>query len=123
MDILTIIFIIVTICLILYIVFVPKEKRINITNDILFAVKALDLTVEIINELQLFKENKIKIIVEIIVNAIEFVEVYDDGTIILEEVAYKYVEEQCQVLNIEITEQRKIIIIELINILLEKANL
>jgi hypothetical protein len=93
-----------------------KKKGIIDSDDVLFAVKVLDLSIAIVDELDLKNESEIKKISQIVVDALEFAvaQLQDSENVIGETVDYCY--EVCDELGIELTDSRKILIGQLVSI-------
>lgn len=85
-------------------------------DDLIFAIKLLDLSLKTVSEMRLDKEKEIKNIADTIVHSLEYaISHYDtEQDVILN--AYEYSLELCDVLGIDITESRKELIRELITI-------
>lgn len=100
-----------------------RKKKIFTSEDLLFAIKVLDLSSKIIDELQLQKEKQIRSITEIVISSLEFAvsNFANRDEIIVN--AYEYAVEMCNKLEIELNEQRKEIIRELIIITLNNKYL
>lgn len=93
-----------------------RKKKIFEKEDLLTAIKILDLNLRIVGELNLQKEDKIKSISEIVIDSLEFAISYYDNPEDIIQNAYNYALDVCLAFNIEMTEQRENILWELINI-------
>ena len=83
--------------------------------DLIFAISVLNLTVEIISELNLEKEKEIRSIAEIVVDSLQFASVTENltrGEVI--SMAYAHAIDLCLSFNIELNERRKNIIMQLL---------
>lgn len=89
--------------------YIDLEGLINIS-------KMFDLSMRIINELNLTQEKYIKLIGDIVNDSLEYAKSYFDTNKDIIEESYKYALELCEQFNIEITEERQKIIKELIMI-------
>ncbi len=93
-----------------------RKKKIFEKEDLLTAIKILDLNLRIVGELNLQKEDKIKSISEIVIDSLEFAISYYDNPEDIIQNAYNYALDVCLAFNIEMTEQRENILWELINV-------
>lgn len=89
--------------------YIDLEGLINIS-------KMFDLSMRIINELNLTQEKYIKLIGDIVNDSLEYAKSYFDTNKDIIEESYKYALELCEQFNIELTEERQKIIKELIMI-------
>lgn len=97
-----------------YLVSYLRKKNYVAKEDLIFVSELLNLSLKIIDELNLEKEKQIKKISQIVVDAINFsIGLYDDETELVNK-SYEYAIELCKQTGIEITENRKEIIRELI---------
>jgi hypothetical protein len=100
-----------------------RRSKYIVTEDLLFIAKVLDLSLSIIDELDLQKESEIKQIGKIVYDAIEFGIANYTNPDEVKNNAYNYAIELCNVLNIKITDKRKEIIKELLVIGLQNKYL
>ena len=99
-----------------YLVSYLRRKNLLKQEDLLFAIRALDLSLKIVSEMRLDKESQIKKISQIVIDSLEFgVSLYNTEEDVKEN-ALEYAYELCNSFNIELTENRKDIIKELIEI-------
>jgi len=86
-----------------------------ITNEqLLFVAKTFDLTLKIIDELNLKKEKQLLTIANIVQDSIEYVIAINENPNNMVEEAYKYAVDKCIVLGIELTDNRREILLQLI---------
>lgn len=86
-----------------------------ITNEqLLFVAKAFDLTLKIIDELNLKKEKQLLTIANIAQDSIEYVIAINENPNNMVEEAYNYAVDKCIVLGIELTDNRREILLQLI---------
>lgn len=93
-----------------------RRKNLLKQEDLLFAAKVLDLSVKIINELELQREEEIKRISLVVQDSLEYAISIFNSEIDVIENAYEYALDLCLALDIELTDNRKEIIRELITI-------
>lgn len=93
-----------------------RRKDLLKQEDLLFAAKILDLSVKIINELELQREEEIKRISLVVQDSLEYAISIFNSEIDVIENAYEYALDLCLALDIELTDNRKEIIRELITI-------
>jgi len=106
-----------------YLVSYLRKNNYVAREDLVFASEVLSLTLRVIDELDLAKEKEIKKISEIVVNAINFsVGLYDDEVDLVNQ-SYNFAIDLCEQANIEITENRKEIIRELVIIGIKNKDL
>lgn len=99
-----------------YLVSYLRRKNLLKQEDLMFAVKALDLSSKVIDELNLQHQPEIKRISQVVIDSLEYaITFYQDDADIINN-AYDYAIELCGVLDIELNEERKNIIRELISI-------
>lgn len=92
-------------------------KYTKIKKDDLETVKTLfNLSIAVIDELNLKSEDKILEIATIVNSSIDYAIVFSEDNVELEEVAFEYCVKVCKQLNINIDENRTIILKELIGI-------
>ena len=115
--------IIVSVVGLVYLVSYLRKNNYVAREDLVFASEVLSLTLRVIDELDLAKEKEIKKISEIVVNAINFsVGLYDDEVDLVNQ-SYNFAIDLCEQANIEITENRKEIIRELVIIGIKNKDL
>lgn len=93
-----------------------RRKDLLKQEDLLFAAKVLDLSVKIISELELQREEEIKRISLVVQDSLEYAISIFNSEIDVIENAYEYALDLCLALDIELTDNRKEIIRELITI-------
>ena len=93
-----------------------KKKGIITNEDLLVVAKAFDLSLKVVAELNLNKEKEILLIGNIVYDGIEFVIATYENPTEMQKIAYQFIEEKCIEFNIELTENRKQIIISLLAI-------
>ena len=99
-----------------YLVSYLRRKNLLKQEDLMFAIKALDLTIAIVDELNLKHETEIKQISQIVIDSLEFgVSLYNTEEDVKDN-AIEYAYELCNSFDIELTDNRKEIIKELIEI-------
>lgn len=99
-----------------YVVSYLRKKDLVGKENLLFAIKILDLSMKVVNELNLEKEEFIADIAIIVRDSLEYaISLYNDEQRILEN-AYDYAIDLCLALEIELTDNRKDIIRELVHI-------
>lgn len=99
-----------------YVVSYLRKKDLVGKENLLFAIKILDLSMKVVNELSLEKEEFIADIAIIVRDSLEYaISLYNDEQRILEN-AYDYAIDLCLALEIELTDNRKDIIRELVHI-------
>lgn len=92
-------------------------KYTKIKKDDLETVKTLfNLSIAVIDELNLKSEDKILEIATIVNSSIDYAIVFSEDNVELEDVAFEYCVKVCKQLNINIDENRTVIIKELIGI-------
>lgn len=99
-----------------YLIAFMRKKGVIKTEDLLFVAKLFNLSMLIIDELNLQKEDQIKQIGKIVYDSIAYAITLSDNQVNLHEECYKYVVELCIEFGIEITKQREQIIKNLITI-------
>ena len=99
-----------------YIVSVARRKNIIKQEDLLFAIKALDLSLKTVSELRLDQEEEIVRLTEIIIDSLEYAVSFFDTEMDIICNAYAYSLELCDIARIELTETRKDLLMELITI-------
>jgi hypothetical protein len=99
-----------------------RKRNIVTADDLLFASNLLGLSISIINELNLQHEDKIKEISKVVTDAVNYVigNMKNDGNEV--ELAYLYALTLCSDLKIDLTEERKAIIRQLIELSFNKIN-
>lgn len=106
-----------------YLVSYLRKNNYVSKEDLIFVSGLLNLSLKIIDELNLEKEKQIKKISQIVVNAINFsIGLYDDEIELVNK-SYEYAIELCKQAGIEITENRKEIVRELVIIGLQNKKL
>ena len=99
-----------------YLVSYLRRKNLLKQEDLMFAVKALDLSLKVVSEMRLDKESQIKKISQIVIDSLEFgISLYNTEEDVKEN-AVEYAYELCNTFDIELTDNRKEIIRELIEI-------
>lgn len=99
-----------------YLVSYLRRKNLVNKEDLLFATKALNLSTKIVDELNLKHEKEIKVISQIVIDSLEFgISLYNTEESVIEN-AYNYACDLCLSMDIELTDARKEIMRELINI-------
>ena len=99
-----------------YLVSYLRRKNLLKQQDLVFAVKALDLSLKVVSEMRLDKESQIKKISQIVIDSLEFgISLYNTEEDVKEN-ALEYAYELCNSFNIELTENRKDSIKKLIEI-------
>lgn len=99
-----------------YLVSYLRRKNLLKQEDLLFAIRALDLSLKIVSEMRLDKEDKIKQISQIVIDSLEFgISLYNTEEDVKAN-AVEYAYELCNTFDIELTDNRKEIIRELIEI-------
>ena len=99
-----------------YLVSYLRRKNLLKQEDLKFATKALNLTMTMVDELNLKHETEVKQISQIVIDSLEFgVSLYNTEEDVKEN-ALEYAYELCNSFNIELTDNRKEIIKELIEI-------
>lgn len=101
-----------------------QRKGIITKEDVLTVARVFDLTFNIVKELKLEKEDKIRLIGDIVNDGIQYVlAVFDNNEDIdkLAEEVYDFVVDKCITFNIELNENRINIIKVLIEVGLDKA--
>lgn len=107
-----------TIILAAFISWMRKKGYVN-SEDLNFVASLFSITIQIIEELNLQNEDKIKEIGEVVYDSLQFAAAIMDDDMTLEEVenyAYNYSIEVCESLEIEMTDQRRSIIRALIEL-------
>jgi len=103
-----------------YLVSYLRRKNLVNKEDLMFAIKALDLSLKVVSEMRLDKEKEIKTISQIVIDSLEFgILFYNTKEDVIDN-AIEYAYELCIAMNIELTDNRKEIIKELINITFNK---
>ena len=93
-----------------------RKNKIFEQEDLLRAIKILDLNLRIVSELRLDKEKEILQISQIVIDALEYgIDYYNNPDDVIEN-ANNYALELCAVFGIEMTDSRREILWELINI-------
>lgn len=93
-----------------------RRKELLKQEDLMFAIQALDLSLKIVSEMRLDKEDKIKQISQIVIDSLEFgISLYNTEEDVKAN-ALEYAYELCNTFDIELTDNRKEIIKELIEI-------
>lgn len=99
-----------------YLVSYLRRKNLLKQEDLMFAIKALDLSSKVVSEMRLDKEKEIKTISQIVIDSLEFgVSLYNTEEDVKDN-AIEYAYELCNSFDIELTDNRKEIIKELIEI-------
>lgn len=99
-----------------YLVSYLRRKNLLKQEDLMFAIKALDLSSKVVSEMRLDKEKEIKTISQIVIDSLEFgVSLYNTEEDVKDN-AIEYAYELCNSFEIELTDNRKEIIKELIEI-------
>ncbi|NMA70021.1 MAG: hypothetical protein GX958_11485 [Desulfitobacterium sp.] len=99
-----------------YLVSYLRRKELLKQEDLMFAIQALDLSLKIVSEMRLDKEDKIKQISQIVIDSLEFgISLYNTEEDVKAN-ALEYAYELCNTFDIELTDNRKEIIKELIEI-------
>lgn len=91
-------------------------KQIITNEQLLFVAKAFDLTINLIDELNLKNEKKILEIADVVNDSIEFAIAINTDPTTMETEAYKHAIELANVFELELTENRINIMTSLINI-------
>jgi hypothetical protein len=97
-----------------------KDNDIVDSEDLLFAMTILDLSMKIIDELNLKDEDKIKDIAEIVKESVDYINKSMSEEADKEVWAIDYAYKLCEEMDIELTDNRKEIIIQLIGLQLKK---
>ena len=99
-----------------YLVSYLRRKNLLKQEDLMFAVKALDLSLKVVSEMRLDKESQIKKISQIVIDSLEFgIALYNTEEDVKEN-AVEYAYDLCLSFDIELTDNRKEMIQELIEI-------
>mgnify|MGYP001217424653 FL=1 len=99
-----------------YLVSYLRRKNLLKQEDLMFAVKALDLSLKVVSEMRLDKESQIKKISQIVIDSLEFgISLYNTEEDVKEN-AVEYAYDLCLSFDIELTDNRKEMIQELIEI-------
>ena len=99
-----------------YLVSYLRRKNLLKQEDLMFAVKALDLSLKVVSEMRLDKESQIKKISQIVIYSLEFgISLYNTEEDVKEN-AVEYAYDLCLSFDIELTDNRKEMIQELIEI-------
>lgn len=99
-----------------YLVSYLRRKNLVNKEDLMFATKALDLSLKTVSEMRLDKEKEIKTISQIVIDSLEFgISLYNTEEDVKDN-ALEYAYELCNLFDIELTDNRKKIIKELIEI-------
>lgn len=99
-----------------YLVSYLRRKNLLKQEDLLFAIKILDLSMGIVEELKIYKDKDIKTISLIVRDSLEFgISLYNTEEDVKEN-AVEYAYDLCLSFDIELTDNRKEIIKELIEI-------
>jgi hypothetical protein len=108
MDLLIIIGILLGLGGIIFFTIINKEKNWIDTDDVLFVAKVFNLSMDIIKELNLKEEEKIKLIGDIVSDTLFYAESIMDEIDYDEmlDLSIKYALELCEKFDIEITEER-----------------
>jgi hypothetical protein len=118
---LTILYVILIIAFVIGLSFLSKyikSKNIVSSDDMMFAMQVLKLSVEIVDQLNLKNEEKIKSIAQIVIDSVAYaIENMKDSKDI-QSLAVEHAYEMCNNFNIELTDERKNIINQLISLLL-----
>ena len=93
-----------------------KSKDIQIMDDLIFAAKVLDLTVDVIDTLELKKVKKIRLISEVIGDGLAFTVTCSEDKYDIINSTIDYTIEVVERLDIEITPELRRIITSLVNI-------
>jgi len=101
-----------------------KRKNIIQSEDLLFTIKTLDLTLRIVEDLKLNKETEIKRITKIVLESIKFMALkFKDQDVDLIAESIDYAEKLCRYYGVELTDNRRDILVELIKIGVEKVDI
>ena len=93
-----------------------RKNKIFEQEDLLRAIKLLDLNLRVVSELRLDKEEEVLQISQIVIDALEYgINYYNNPDDVIKN-ANDYALELCAILGIEMTESRREILWELINI-------
>lgn len=99
-----------------YLVSYLRRKNLVNKEDLKFATKALDLTIAIVDELNLKHEKEVKQISQIVIDSLEFgISLYNTEEDVKDN-ALEYAYDLCLSMNIGLTDERKEIMRELIEI-------
>lgn len=95
-----------------------RSKNLVKAEDLMFAMKTLQLSVDIAGQLNLQNENKIKSIAEIVSASIDYVNknMQDEENKVANAESYAY--NLCDMLDVQLTDERKSIINQLIELAL-----
>ena len=91
-----------------------NTKGIISNEQLLFVAKTFDLTMKIIDELNLKKEKQILAIADIVNDSIEYVIAINENPETIVDRAYEYAVDKCITFGIELTDNRKDILRQLI---------
>jgi hypothetical protein len=93
-----------------------RKKNVVTAEDLLFSANLLGLSIQIINQLNLQHEDKIREISNIVIDAVDYVVKNMDESNNRVQVAYDYALIMCDNLKITLTDERKVILKELIEL-------
>lgn len=99
-----------------YLVSYFRRKNVLKQEDLMFAISMLGLSLKIVSELRIDKEEEIKNLTNIIIDSLEYAISSFDTAQDVKNNAYKYALELCEVMGIELTDSRKDLLMELITI-------
>lgn len=99
-----------------YLVSYLRRKNLLKKEDLMFAIKTLGLSLKVVSEMKLDKESQIKKISQIVIDSLEFgISLYNTEEDVKAN-AVEYAYELCNTFDIELTDNRKEVIRELIEI-------
>lgn len=97
-----------------------RESKIVSSSDLSFAILTLKLSLDVVDELNLKKEKEIKTLATIVVEAIDYsISIMEGSYDNLVEVATQYAYDTCLAFEIELTDNRKDIVQQLIKIAIQ----
>lgn len=100
-----------------------RKKNIVTSDDLMFATNLLGLSVAIIDELNLREEDRIKDISKIVIDAVQYVVANMGENINRKEIAYAYALALCIDMNIFLSEERKLIVKQLVELSFNKITI
>lgn len=104
------------VCILTYFVSNLRKKDILTTEDLLFVQHLFSLTVAVIDELNIKNEKKVLQISNVVLSALEYATKVSKGDDNVVELALQKCYELCGEMDIELTESRKLIIMQFINL-------
>lgn len=93
-----------------------KKKGIIDNDDLLAIAKAFDLSLKVVAELNLNKEKEILYLGQVVYEAVDFALTISDNLDNMVDSAIEYIEDQCREFGIELTENRRSIVVTLVTI-------